>query len=66
MIADAVPEAAQSARLGHALKDKIQRTYSHVATEVEHRLVDALQGRWDKAVANVPTDHHAGWRAKTA
>lgn len=63
MIADNVPEAAQAARLGHALKDKIQRTYSHVAAEVESRLLQGLQDRWDKAVANSPDDHDTAWRA---
>ena len=52
MIADLVPEIAQSRRLGHILQDKIQQTYSHVAAEVERRLLECLQDRWDKAVAN--------------
>ena len=56
MIADLVPEIAQSRRLGHILHDKIQQTYSHVASEVEQRLLDSLQDRWDKAVANSTTD----------
>ena len=43
MIADGVPEVAQSRRLGHILGDRIQETYSHVAAEVEHRLLDGLQ-----------------------
>jgi integrase len=56
MIADAVPEVAQSRRLGHVLHNKIQEIYSHVATEVEHRLLGGLNDRWDKAVANSTTD----------
>ena len=56
MIADLVPEIAQSRRLGHILHDKIQETYSHVAAEVEHRLLQGLQDRWDKAVANAEID----------
>jgi hypothetical protein len=40
MIADGIPEIAQALRLGHVLKDKVQQTYSHVATEVETRLPD--------------------------
>ena len=52
MIADGIPEIAQSRRLGHVLHDKIQETYSHVADEVEQRLLEALQDRWKKAVAN--------------
>jgi hypothetical protein len=43
MIADGVPEVAQSRRLGHILGDRIQETYSHVAAEVEHRLLEALK-----------------------
>ena len=53
MIADGVPEIAQSRRLGHILPDKIQRAYSHVAAEVEQRLLQGLQHRWDKAVASL-------------
>jgi integrase len=54
MIADGIPEVAQSRRLGHILGDRIQETYSHVATEVEHRLLEALNDRWGKAVADSP------------
>jgi hypothetical protein len=32
MIDDGVPEIAQALRLGHVLQDKVQETYSHVAT----------------------------------
>ena len=60
MIADNVPAIAQARRLGHILDDKIRRTYSHVAAEVEHRLLDALTDRWDNAVADSP--HQPAWR----
>jgi integrase len=63
MIADGVPEIAQAHRLGHTLKDKIQQTYSHVATEVDTRLLQALQDRWDKAVAH--HGHTPAWRSAT-
>ncbi|MEV4028837.1 hypothetical protein AB0K14_38990 [Actinosynnema sp. NPDC050801] len=53
MIADTIPEIAQSLRLGHILKDPVQRTYSHVAPEVTSRLLQCLQDRWDKAVVEV-------------
>ncbi len=56
MISDGVPEIAQSRRLGHVLHDRIQQTYSHVAVEVEHRLLQGLGDRWDKAVANAHID----------
>ena len=59
--ADAVPEVAQSRRLGHVLGDRIQETYSHVAAEVEHRLLEALNDRWDKAVADSPDQ--PAWRS---
>jgi hypothetical protein len=63
MIADGVPEIAQAARLGHTLDDKIQKVYSHIANEVRHRLLDALQDRWDKATADsTSTDLEAAWR----
>jgi integrase len=61
MIADAVPEVAQARRLGHILGDRIQETYSHVAAEVETRLLDGLQDRWVKAVADTTTE--PAWRA---
>jgi hypothetical protein len=52
MIADGVPEVAQARRLGHILGDRIRETYSHVAAEVDSRLLAGLQDRWDKAVAD--------------
>jgi integrase len=60
MIADQIPEIAQSRRLGHLLDDKIQETYSHIAAEVETRLLQALEDRWNKAVANSPNT--PAWR----
>ena len=60
MIADGVPEVAQARRLGHILGDRIRETYSHVAAEVEARLLAGLQERWDKAVADSP--HRCAWR----
>lgn len=61
MIADNVPEIAQARRLGHILNDKIQQTYSHVAADVEARLVDGLSDRWCKAV--VGSSEAPAWRA---
>jgi integrase len=63
MIADLVPEIAQSSRLGHTLHNKIQQTYSHVAAEVERRLLEGLQDRWAKAVVNAADrGHPTDWR----
>jgi integrase len=53
MIADGIPEVAQARRLGHTIPDKIQHVYSHVAPEVETRLLTALQTRWDTALADL-------------
>lgn len=61
MIADGIPEVAQSRRLGHILGDWIQETYSHVAAEVEQRLIATLQDRWEKAIAD--SAEHPSWRA---
>jgi integrase len=63
MIADGIPEIAQSLRLGHTLPDKIQQTYSHVATEVETRLLHTLQTRWEKALTNTDTSLDTDWRS---
>ena len=49
MIADQIPEVAQARRLGHRIPDKIQHVYSHVAPELETRLLDALQHRWTES-----------------
>lgn len=51
LIADGVPEIAQARRLGHHLQDRVVETYSHVAPEVEQRLIDALEARWHAANA---------------
>ncbi|GAA3850548.1 tyrosine-type recombinase/integrase [Amycolatopsis tucumanensis] len=64
MIDDGVPEIAQALRLGHVLPDKVQETYSHVARAVEQRLLDALQSRWEKAVADsAAPPERTIWRA---
>ena len=51
LIADGVPEIAQARRLGHHLEDRIVETYSHVAPEIEQRLLDGLEARWHAANA---------------
>jgi integrase len=53
MIADGIPEIAQARRLGHRLDNRIVETYSHVAPEVERRLLRCLERRWWKARAVV-------------
>ena len=64
MIADGLPEIVQSRRLGHVLHDKIQETYSHVAAELEHRLLESLDDRWNQAAAGSATSaDRSRWRA---
>jgi integrase len=50
LIADGIPEIAQARRLGHHLDNRIIETYSHIAPEVEQRLLNALERRWRKAI----------------
>ncbi|MFI6025544.1 hypothetical protein [Amycolatopsis magusensis] len=50
LIADGIPDVAQARRLGRRIPDAIQDIYSHVAPEVETRLLEALQQRWIDAV----------------
>jgi integrase len=58
MIADGMPDVAQARRLGHKLPDKIDDIYSHVALEVEARLIKALQRRWTDALTALTTAHN--------
>lgn len=53
LIADNAPQVAQARRLGHVMDDKIEHIYSHVATEVDTRLLAGLQQRWDTALQTV-------------
>lgn len=63
LIADGIPDVAQARRLGHRIPDKIQHVYSHVAPELETRLLDALQHRWTTALAALAP---ATWNAVVA
>jgi hypothetical protein len=49
LIADNIPEIAQARRLGHHLDNRLVETYSHVAPEIEHRLIRRLEHRWQSA-----------------
>jgi hypothetical protein len=49
LIAGGAPEIAQARRLGHHLPNRVVAVYSHVAPEVETRLLADLQRRWQKA-----------------
>lgn len=49
LIAGGAPEIAQARRLGHHLDNRVVETYSHVAPEVEQRLLDDLERRWHAA-----------------
>jgi integrase len=49
LIADGIPEIAQAQRLGHHIPNRLVETYSHVAPEIEHRLIRRLELRWRRA-----------------
>ena len=53
LIADGIPEVGQARRLGHRIPDAIREIYSHVAPEVEARLLAALERRWHDALADL-------------
>lgn len=53
LIAGGAPEIAQARRLGHHLPNRVTEVYSHVAPEVELRLLNDLQRRWHEADLNV-------------
>ena len=55
LIAAGVPEIAQSRRLGHRLDRRVVEVYSHIAPEVEKRLIVELQRRWQAATTRVRT-----------
>ena len=48
-------QVAQARRLGHRIPDKIQHVYSHEAPELEARLLQALQQRWNTALGDLFT-----------
>ena len=49
LIADHVPEIAQARRLGHHLANRLVEVYSHVAPEIEQRLLTTLEQRYRHA-----------------
>jgi integrase len=51
LIADDIPEIAQARRLGHHLPNRVVETYSHVAAELNDRMLDGLERRWHAARA---------------
>lgn len=55
LIAGGAPEIAQARRLGHHLDNRVIETYSHVAPEVEQRLLEGLERRWHTAAPPPPT-----------
>ncbi|WP_244170711.1 tyrosine-type recombinase/integrase [Amycolatopsis tolypomycina] len=55
LISGGAPEIAQARRLGHHLDNRVIETYSHVAPEVEQRLLEDLERRWHAAAPLPPT-----------
>ncbi|MDT4963319.1 MAG: hypothetical protein QOF87_2966, partial [Pseudonocardiales bacterium] len=46
LIDDGMPEIAQARRLGHHLPNRVVETHSHVAADLNQRLLDGLERRW--------------------
>lgn len=49
MLEMGLPDVARYKRLGWHIADAVQRTYSHVSDDVERRLIDGLQQRYEEA-----------------
>lgn len=62
LIADGIPEIAQAKRLGHHLASRLTEVYSHVAPEIETRLLRGLERRWKQATSRRPVDNRPGAR----
>ncbi|MCL7377049.1 site-specific integrase [Streptomyces sp. 35G-GA-8] len=50
LIEDGIPDVAQARRLGHTLPNQIDDIYSHVATKLNDRILEALESRWHRSV----------------
>jgi len=60
LIADGIPEIAQAKRLGHHLSSRLVEVYSHVAPEIETKLLRGLERRWKQAATRRPPDNRPG------
>jgi len=61
LIADGIPEIAQAKRLGHHLSNRLVEVYSHVAPEIETKLLRGLERRWKQAATSRrPPDNRPG------
>ncbi|GAA5169034.1 hypothetical protein GCM10023321_64010 [Pseudonocardia eucalypti] len=56
LVTDGIAPVAQARRLGHALPDRIDDIYSHVAPELEARVLACLQWRWEQACQALARD----------
>lgn len=60
-------EPAQARRLGHHLPNRVVETYSHVAAEVNDRVLDGLERSWHAVRAVTHADRSSiGTQASTA
>jgi integrase len=55
---DGIPDVARAARLGHRLPGMAD-VYEHVTPAMEQAVLDALQARWEKSVAQLTDAEHA-------
>jgi hypothetical protein len=61
-----MPEIAQARRLGHHLPNRVVETYSHVAADLNHRLLDRLERRWHTAQPAAQSDRTAATEQRTS
>ncbi|KAB2341636.1 hypothetical protein F8566_40815 [Actinomadura rudentiformis] len=52
---DLIPDVARAARLGHKLPGMAD-VYEHVTPDMQQRVLDVLQARWDSSVAQLTAD----------
>lgn len=64
-LVDLVPEMAQARQLGCTILDEIEDIYSHVAPEVEQRLLAELQQGWESVLSSLVRRTKA-WAGKLA
>ena len=64
LIADGIPEIAQAKRLGHYLANRLVEVYSHVAPQIETRLLQQLEYRWQRITGSHSADNQPHRRSR--
>ena len=59
LIDDGMPEIPQARRLGHHLSNRVVEAYSHVAADLNQRLLEGLERRWHIAHSEAQAERTA-------